>query len=514
MTILPLRVSLLFGGVVVLAVPTAAQTGVEVARTYRETHASAIVRDFAEMLTYPNRARDLDEVSRAAEYIRDQMRDAGVEARLLTLDGVPPLVFGEVRRPGATRTLGLYAHYDGQPVDPSNWTHPPFEPTLYTAAMDAGGQPRGLPTDTEVVDPEWRIYARSAGDDKAPIQAFLSVLRAFRDGGIAPTSNLIFMFDGQEEAGSPLGDYMEQVRDRVDDVDMWLFCDGPAHQSGRPLLAFGARGSMGMEVTVYGAIRNLHSGHYGNWAPDTGMILARLLSSMKDESGRVLVEGWYDTTEPLGAEAAAALRAMPDWDDEMKRELGLVRTEGEPQTLPDRLMVPALNVRGMTSGNTGSLARNIIPNTAVAALGIRLVQGNDPAQLRQLIVDHIERQGFHVVADDPDVDTRLRYPLIAKVTGGGGSVAARTPMSDPFVQQMIAAATEAADRAFVEGALVLSPGLGGTLPIALFTDVWRKPAIVVPIANHDNNQHAPDENLRLANLWYGIDLFAEIMTMP
>jgi acetylornithine deacetylase/succinyl-diaminopimelate desuccinylase-like protein len=220
MTILPLRVSLLFEGVVVLAVPTAAQTGVEVARTYRETHASAIVRDFAEMLTYPNRARDLDEVSRAAEYIRDQMRDAGVEARLLTLDGVPPLVFGEVRRPGATRTLGLYAHYDGQPVDPSNWTHPPFEPTLYTAAMDAGGQPRGLPTDTEVVDPEWRIYARSAGDDKAPIQAFLSVLRAFRDGGIAPTSNLIFMFDGQEEAGSPLGDYMEQVRDRVDDVDM------------------------------------------------------------------------------------------------------------------------------------------------------------------------------------------------------------------------------------------------------------------------------------------------------
>ena len=514
MTILSLRVSLLFGGVVVLAVPTAAQTGVEVARTYRETHASAIVRDFAEMLTYPNRARDLDEVSRAAEYIRDQMRDAGVEARLLTLDGVPPLVFGEVRRPGATRTLGLYAHYDGQPVDPSNWTHPPFEPTLYTAAMDAGGQPRGLPTDTEVVDPEWRIYARSAGDDKAPIQAFLSVLRAFRDGGIAPTSNLIFMFDGQEEAGSPLGDYMEQVRDRVDDVDMWLFWDGPAHQSGRPLLAFGARGSMGMEVTVYGAIRNLHSGHYGNWAPDTGMILARLLSSMKDESGRVLVEGWYDTTEPLGAEAAAALRAMPDWDDEMKRELGLVRTEGEPQTLPERLMVPALNVRGMTSGNTGSLARNIIPNTAVAALGIRLVQGNDPAQLRQLIVDHIERQGFHVVADDPDVDTRLRYPLIAKVTGGGGSVAARTPMSDPFVQQVIAAATEAADRAFVEGALVLSPGLGGTLPIALFTDVWRKPAIVVPIANHDNNQHAPDENLRLANLWYGIDLFAEIMTMP
>ena len=515
MTTVLLRLTLLCGCVVGLAVAAAAQTGAEVARAYREAHAPAIVRDYAEMLAYPNRARDLDDVARAAAYIRDELRDAGIDTRLLTLDGVPPLIFGELRVPGAQRTLGLYAHYDGQPVDPSNWTHPPFEPTLYTSAMDIGGRPRGLPADTEAVDPEWRIYARSAGDDKAPIQALLSVIRAFQDGDVTPTSNLIFFFDGQEEAGSPrLGDYMELVRERVEGVDVWLFCDGPAHQSGRPLLALGARGAMGMEVTVYGATRNLHSGHYGNWAPDTGMILARLLSSMKGEAGRVLIDGWYDTAEPLSQEAAAALRAMPDWDSQLKQELGLARTEGEPQTLPERLMVPALNVRGMTSGNTGSLARNIIPNTAVAALGIRLVQGNDPAHLRRLVVAHIERQGFHVVAEDPDLDTRLRHPLIAKVTGGGGSVAARTSISDPFVMQVIAAATDAADRAFVEGALVISPGLGGTLPIALFTDVWHKPALVVPIANHDNNQHAPDENLRLANLWYGIDLFAEILTMP
>lgn len=515
MTTRAFRTILLCGYLVTLGVPVAAQTGAEVARAYRETHAPAIVRDFAEMLRYPNRARDLDDVTRAAEYLQAQLGDAGVEARLLRLAGVPPVVFGELRVPGATRTLGLYAHYDGQPVDASNWTHPPFEPTLYTAAMEAGGRVRDWPADTDAVDPEWRIYARSAGDDKAPIQAFLSVLRAFRDGAITPTSNLIFLFDGEEEAGSRrLGDYMELVRDRVDTVDIWLFCDGPAHQSGRPMLALGARGSMGMEVTVYGATRNLHSGHYGNWAPDTGMILARLLSSMKDAGGRVLIDGWYDTAEPISEEAAAALRAMPDWDDQLKRELGLARTEGEPQTLPERLMVPALNVRGMTSGNTGGLARNIIPNTAVAALGIRLVQGNEPAHLRRLVVSHIERQGFHVVDGDPDLNTRLRHPLIAKVTGGGGSVAARTSMTDPFVRQIVGAATSAADRAFVEGALVISPGLGGTLPIALFTDVWEKPALVVPIANHDNNQHAPDENLRLANLWYGIELFAEIWTMP
>jgi acetylornithine deacetylase/succinyl-diaminopimelate desuccinylase-like protein len=235
---------------------------------------------------------------------------------------------------------------------------------------------------------------------------------------------------------------------------------------------------------------------------------------MKDESGRVLVEGWYDTVEPLGDEERAALAAMPDWDRELMRELGIIRTEGAPQSLPERLLVPALNVRGITSGNTGSLARNVIPNTAVAALGIRLVLGNESGHLRQLIVDHIEAQGFHVVSEDPDMETRLRYPLIAKVTGGGGSPAARTSMANPFAQSVMAAASLAADRAFGPGSLVVAPGMGGTLPLTPFTELLGKPAIVVPVANHDNNQHAPDENLRIANLWYAIDLYAALLTMP
>ncbi len=495
--------------------PVAAQTGAEVARAYREANEAAIVRDFAELLTYPNRAADLEDIGRVAGYIRDQLDGVGVDARLLELEGAPPIVYGKLSVPGATRTLGVYVHYDGQPVDPSNWTHSPFEPTLYTASMESGGDPRPLPEAGEAVDPEWRLYARSAGDDKGPIAAILPVLEAFRSEGVTPTSNLIFFFDGEEEAGSPsLGRYMEMMAEELDEIDIWLFFDGPSHQSGRPLLTFGVRGAMGMEVTVYGATRNLHSGHYGNWTPDTGNILARLLASMKDETGRVLVEGWYDTVEPLGPEEQAALAEMPDIDDQLKRELGLLRTEGSPQTLPQRLLVPALNVRGITSGNTGSLARNVIPNTAVASLGLRFVKGNDPAQMRQLVVDHIEGQGFHIVDEDPDMETRLQYPLIAKVTGGGGAPASRTEMSNPYVQEITRAANLAADRAFGPGSLVLSPGMGGTLPLSLFTDVAGKPAINVPIANHDNNQHAPDENLRIANLWYAIDLYAALMTMP
>ena len=502
-----------------------AQSGADIAARYRDANAPRIVRDFAELLSYPNRARDTNDIERAAAFIREQMQAAGVAAELLRVDGAPPIVFGALMVPGATRTLGVYAHYDGQPVDAKAWRHPPFDPTLYTAAFEAGGTPRALPKDGEGVDPEWRMYARSAGDDKAPIAAMLAVLKALREAGQRPTSNLIFLFDGEEEAGSPhLGEYLTRYRDRVSPIDIWLFFDGPVHQSGRPQLTFGVRGSMGLEVTVYGATRELHSGHYGNWAPDTPQILARLLASMKDENGKVLVEGWYDSAAPIGSEERAALKAMPDYDAALKRELGLAWTEGQGASLPERLLLPALTVRGISGGNTGALAANVIPNTATAALGIRLVKGNEPEHMRALVVRHIERQGFHVVTADPDMTTRLKYPRIAKVTGGAdGSPAARTSMANPFARQVVAAAGRAADRMAWAGgsrgrasgpeSLLIAPGMGGTLPLHPFTDVAGKPAVIVPIANHDNNQHGANENLRLANLWYAIDLVAALLTM-
>jgi acetylornithine deacetylase/succinyl-diaminopimelate desuccinylase-like protein len=512
----PVRaVAMALAALVLLGAHADAQSAIDVARTYRETHEATILRDFAELLSYPNRARDGGDIERAAAYIRDELAEVGVDARLLRLEGAPPIVYGKVTVSGATRTLGVYVHYDGQAVDPSNWTHPPFEPALYSRSMENAGERRPFPAEGEAVDPEWRIYARSAGDDKAPIAALLPVLRSFRESGIAPSSNLVFFFEGEEEAGSPhLQDYLETYRELVDPIDVWLFFDGPAHQSGRPQLTFGVRGSMGMEITVYGATRNLHSGHYGNWAPDTPLLLAELLASMKDSRGRVLVEGWYDTVEPIGPEERAALEALPDYDDELKREMGLLWTEGEPETLAARLLVPALTIRGLSAGNTGPLARNVIPNRAVAALGIRLVKGNDPAHMRNLIVDHVRKQGYHVVAEDPDMATRLRYAKIAKVTGGDGYPAARSSMANEYVQQVIAAAEAAADRAFGAGSLVLTPGLGGSLPLYLFTDVLEKPFVNVPVANHDDNQHAPDENLRIANLWYAIDLYAALLTMP
>jgi acetylornithine deacetylase/succinyl-diaminopimelate desuccinylase-like protein len=498
-------------GTLAATVPLHAQTdGLAIARAYRQDHAVRILADFAELLAIPNVASDSAGIRNNADYIAQRLRARGVTTEVFAVPGASPLVYGELRIPGASRSLGLYAHYDGQPVDSTRWTHAPWSPTLYTGSMETGGRARALPERGDAIDPEWRIYARSAGDDKAPIAALLAVLEALQDAGATPTSNLVFFLDGEEEAGSPhLATYLEHYGERLQDIDAWLFLDGPIHQSGLPQIAFGARGVTGMEVTVYGPTRSLHSGHYGNWAPVPGQLLAELLASMKDSTGTVLVEGFYDTVEPIGAAEREALARLPDYDTELMRELGLTRTEGAPASLAERLLLPSLTIRGLESGNVGALTRNVIPSTATAALGVRLVKGNDPDAMLDLVEAHIREQGYHIVRGDPDIETRLQHSRIAKVVRRGGYPAARTPMDQPVVEDIIAAARRASG-----DDLVLLPTLGGSLPLYLFTDRFDAAALVVPVANHDDNQHAPDENLRIGNLWYAIDLYGAVLTMP
>ena len=486
-----------------------AQSAVEAARTHRQAHEAQILRDYADFLRIPNVASDSVNIRRNARHIQAQFAPRGVELDLLSVDGAPPIVTGRVERPGATRTLGIYVHYDGQPVDESRWTHGPWTPTLYTAAMHQGGAPRDLPAEGESVDPEARLYARGAGDDKAPIAALLATLDALQERDIEVTSNIVFLFDGEEERGSPhLNQYLSQYKERFADVDLWLFCDGPVHQSRQPQVVFGVRGVTGMEVTVYGANRPLHSGHYGNWAPVPGQMLANLLASMKSTGGEVLIDGFYDTAEPLTGAEQSALDELPLVDEQLKEELALARSEGT-ERLEERLLLPSLTVRGLASGNVGAKARNIIPSMATAALGVRLVKGNDPDQMLDLVEQHIRAQGYHIVRQTPSDSLLRAHPRVAKVTRGAGYPASRAAMGQPLANQVIAAAERASGQDVLR-----VPTLGGTLPVFLFEQVLGTPAIIVPIANHDNNQHAPDENIRLANLWYGVDLYAALHTMP
>lgn len=486
---------------------------VTAARRYRVEHGAEILAGFAELLRMPNVATDVAATRRNAEWIRAAFAARGFAVEVLDLgderrDAVPPLVVGRLDVPGARRTLGLYVHYDGQPVEGQAWTFDPWEPVLTTAALEAGGVRRPFPVLGEAIDPEWRIYGRSAGDDKAPIVALLAALDALAAAGLAPTSNLVLLMEGEEEQGSDhLGAYLERYRDRLA-VDGWLICDGPIHQSGRPQLVFGVRGVVGLELTVYGAVRDLHSGHYGNWAPNPAETLARLLASFEDGDGKVLIDGFYDGTAPITTADRAALARIPDVDAALRRELGLVHTEAGDAPLLERLMLPSLNVRGLASGAVGAGAANVIPSSATASLEMRLAKGNDPTAMLDRVEAHLRRRGWHVTAETPDLATRLAHPKIVRMTRGTGYRAVRTALDDPFARQI----AETAD-GVGEGDLILMPTLGGSLPLYLFEEVLKAPLVVVPIANHDDKQHGPDENLRLGNLGYGIDLFAALLTM-
>lgn len=480
----------------------------KITEDYIEENGVEILNNFKELLSIPNVAYDLKNINKNAAFIKSELEKRGVESKLLRMVGTPPIIFGYLPMKKAKRTLAFYVHYDGQPVDKTKWSNEPWEPTYYSKAIFEGGIPIDFPTTQSEIDPNHRIYARSAGDDKAPITAILTALDLIKENNLKITSNLVFFFEGQEEAGSrQLRRYLEDNKELIDQIDLWMFCDGPVHQSRKPQLVFGVRGVTGMEITVYGPNRPLHSGHYGNWAPVPGQMLSKLIASMKDDAGNVIIDGFYDDVEPLSESEKQALKDVPEIDSQLKSELGVVTTEGTGSYY-ERLLLPTLTVRGLNSGNIGKLARNVIPATATASMGIRLVKGCDPEKQKDLVEAHVKKMGYHIVREEPDQETRLKYSKIALITRGSGYPAARTSMDTPIVQTVVNRTKEV-----IGDDLVLLPTLGGSLPLYLFTDVLQKPAIIVPMANHDNNQHAADENLRVENLWYGIKLMSGLMTI-
>src|SRR5213596_867406 len=245
---------------------------------------------------------------------------------LLPISGRGPVVFGKLLSPEAKRTVIFYAHYDGQPVDPTAWTDgAPFEPVLRSAAIEAGGKRIPFPTNGAntrgAYNDDWRIYARSSSDDKSPIVALLAALDALRAKNIPLAVNLKVIFEGEEEAGSPNLERTLELHKNLLAGDVLITADGPVHQSGKPLVFFGNRGVFGLEITAYGPVRALHSGHYGNWAPNPALELSRLLASMKDADGHVLIDGYYDDVTPLSDADKNAIAELPDNDAELEREL-------------------------------------------------------------------------------------------------------------------------------------------------------------------------------------------------
>ncbi len=411
--------------------------------------------------------------------------------RLLTLPGSPSVVYGKIDTPGAKHTIVFYAHYDGQPVTPSEWTvTPPFTPLL------------------KEVNGEQRIYARGAGDDKAAIFAQLTALDALRAANIPLKANIRFVWEGEEEAGSP---HLEAILTAHRDLvrgDVFLVCDGPVDQSGRQTVVFGARGDAHVEITLYGPSHGLHSGHYGNWAPNPAMELAQLLAGMKDEDGHVLIPHFYDGIAPLSALEKQALARAPVNDRMLMDAFALGHTEGGGEHLLSLINQPSLNVNGISAGQTGAHAANVIPPTATADLDLRLVVGIDWQAQQQRVLEYIRSRGYFIVDSEPTRETLLAHPKVARVTLDTASYnAVRTPMDLPIAQEVIHAVASA------HSEVVLLPTMGGSVPLGAMERSSGARTITVPIANYDDNQHAANENLRLKNLWDGVETMAALLEM-
>jgi acetylornithine deacetylase/succinyl-diaminopimelate desuccinylase-like protein len=287
-------------------------------------------------------------------------------------------------------------------------------------------------------------------------------------------------------------------------ADLVVMADGPIHPSGRPTADFGLRGMVTVTLTSYGPVTPLHSGHYGNWAPNPAMQLAHLLASMKSAQGEVLVEGWEDDMVALGPDERAALARYPHDDSTRRLELQLGAVEGNATRMA-RIARPSLNVRGMRSLFTGAQARTLVPDVAVAELDLRLVAGNDPARQVEKLLRHIERQGWTVTREEPDSALRVNTDRLVRVVAGAGYPAGRTPLANPAARAAIAALAAAN-----LGEPVVSPTMGGSGPAYVYTDILQAPFVVIPTVNHDNNQHAENENVRVGNLFRGAQILAAV----
>ncbi len=217
---------------------------------HRRNHEMDVMGELRELLAMPNIASNVEDIRRNAEHLVRMMERRGIRARVLELDGAPPAVYGELTTPGATRTVVLYAHFDGQPVDGPGWLTDPWQPTLVAGRLEDGARIVPWAEATPPLDDEWRVYGRSASDDKSPIVAYLAALDALRAAGIRPSVNLKFFLEGEEEAGSPnLRRMLERYRDLLA-ADAWIFGDGPVDQSRRHQIVHGVRGVMGLQMTV------------------------------------------------------------------------------------------------------------------------------------------------------------------------------------------------------------------------------------------------------------------------
>ena len=461
---------------------------------------------YREFLSLPNDANYPDDIARLVDWMEVAFGARGFRTERIRTAG-SPLLLAERRVADDARTVLVYLQSDGQPVDRSAWFQDdPYTPVL--KARNDTGDWQIIPWQSleKSFDPDWRVFARSASDSKGPMTQFLVAIELLDRAGFDFPYNLKVIVDTEEEMGSPnLPQAVTANRDLLA-ADMLLIFDGPPHASNKPSVGFGARGIVTVTLVTYGPKVPQHSGHYGNFVPNPAFHLAHILSSVKSPDGRVLLPGFYDGVT-ISDEVRAVLDAVPDDEAAILARMGVARPDAVAGSLQESIQYPSLNVRGMSSGWVGKESRTIIPATATAEIDIRLVKESDPERLVGLLRSHIENLGYSVIDHDPSDDERLERPNLVRFTYNFSYAAYRSDMDAPAGLM-----ARAGMRHLYGDEPILIRTSGGSVPISPFVETLGVPAAKVATVNIDNNQHSPNENIRLGNFVEGIAILMSVLS--
>ena len=459
------------------------------------------LRDF---VAIPNDALEHADINRNITWLTKKFNERGFNTTVLPTEG-ESLFFAALPLEDKKPTILFYMHFDGQSVDKSKWDQPnPYEVVL---KADDGEAWKTISFDelNNDIDYDWRLFGRSTSDDKGPIVMFLNAIDLLKKNNQTLAFNVKVILDGEEERGSnPLPKAVKIYRELLE-ADFLVINDGPVHTSGKPTLVYGCRGIATLSLTTYGPITPQHSGHYGNYAPNPGSQLAQLLSSFKDKDGKVIIPNFYDGIV-LDESIKTILKSVPDDEVAIKKNLQIKSSEKVGNSYQESLQYPSLNIRGLSSGYVGDKATTIVPESARAEIDIRLVPETDGAKLKNLVKTHIQKQGFFVTNKLPTKEERMTHDKIVTFTEGEFTNSFRTDLNNPYGEYLSKVLRET----FKEDPVRIRI-MGGTVPIAPFINELKIPAFIVPLVNPDNNQHSPNENLKIGQIVYGIEAFYGIL---
>jgi len=435
---------------------------------YIEDHRDIYLQQLFRFLRQPSISTQNIGMHECAQLLLEMLKEIGAGGQIFQT-ARHPIVFGEIRSPGARKTLLLYGHYDIQPPEPLElWESPPFEPTVRNG----------------------RIYGRGTSDNKGQLFAHLKAAEALLRVRGNTASHVKFLFEGEEEISSPnLGSFIESHQDLLK-ADACLTSDGSKHESGRPTIVCGLKGLLYTELRTKSANRDLHSMRAA-MIPSAVWRLIHALGSLKDQKGHVLIGGFYNSVrKPTDAELQAA-RNVPSHAADIRQDLEVDELLGGDESYYHNMFFnPTCNVAGIQAGYTGPGAKTVLPCRAFAKIDFRLVPNQHPQDVLRLLREHLDSKGFGDV----------------EVIHHGELMPSRTPVEHPYVQLVAEAVRQATNQS-----PIIFPSLGGSGPDYLFTGLMGLPSVWLPLSPQDSNNHAPNENIGVEDFMEGIRIGVTII---